>query len=105
MPEPLFPPKDNPRLRLRCITPGDLATLAALPSPGIGSGLASESYSTTPALMDARVESVLGPASRGGSSPCVFERRTDAAMVGWIVLRRDPDAPWSGPESRGSTST
>ena len=46
--------------------------------------------------MDARVESVLGPASCGDSLPCVIERRSDAAIVGWMVLRRDPDDPRRG---------
>ena len=47
-------------------------------------------------MMDARVESVIGPASRGDSLPCVIERRSDAAIVGWMVLRRDPDDPRRG---------
>lgn len=78
-------------LRLRCMEHADSAALAALLSPDIGRELASWPYPTTPAMMKARVESVLGPAYRGDSLPCVIERRSDAAIVGWMVLRRDRD--------------
>lgn len=81
-----IPPIHTPRLALRLAETADAAPLAALMTGAISARLASWGMPWTAERMAARIVEW-----RPIGLPCVVERRSDGALIGWVHALRSRD--------------
>jgi len=77
------------RLRLRCVRLEDVAPISAMMTAAFSQWVASWPVPFTPGMAIERITSARRAAADGRALPCAIERRTDAALVGWIGVTRE----------------
>lgn len=84
-----FQPLETERLRLRCVAPGDAASITRLITPKISQWLAAWPSPFTPRMALARIATARKIAFAGNAVPfSVFEKQS-AELIGWAAIYRD----------------
>lgn len=83
----------TPRLRLRALAPADAEPSARMMTPAVSQWTATWPVPTTTEVVLERLERARQRAAAGNGVMYAIERRSDAALMGWIGLSRSADEP------------